>query len=87
MNKLLFLGAALYLTACSPKNAATPALPDAAAFDTEVDGRPVALYTLANDTGFTVQITNYGARVVSILAPDRNGRRADVAVELVSKHI
>ena len=80
MNKLLFLGAALYLTACSPKNAATPALPDAAAFDTEVDGRPVALYTLANDTGFTVQITNYGARVVSILAPDRNGRRADVAV-------
>ncbi len=80
MNKLLFLGAALYLTACSPKNAATPALPDAAAFDTEVDGRPVALYTLANDTGFTVQITNYGARVVSILVPDRNGRRADVAV-------
>lgn len=80
MNKLLFLGAALYLTACSPKNAATPALPDAAAFDTEVDGRPVALYTLANDTGFTVQITNYGARVVSILAPDRNGRQADVAI-------
>lgn len=80
MNKLLFLGAALYLTACSPKNAATPALPDAAAFDTEVDGRPVALYTLANDTGFTVQITNYGARVVSILAPDRNGAYADVAV-------
>lgn len=30
--------------------------------------------------GFTVQITNFGARVVSILAPDRNGRMADVAV-------
>jgi len=68
------------LAACGTKNAATPALPGAEAFDTEVDGKPVALYTLANDTGFTVQITDYGARVVSILAPDRNGRMADVAV-------
>lgn len=68
------------LAACGTPNASTPDLPDAAAFDTEVEGRPVALYTLANDTGFTVQITNYGARVVSILAPDRNGRLADVAV-------
>ena len=55
-------------------------LPDAAAFDTEVDGCPVALYTLTNGTEFTVQISNYGARVVSLLAPDRNGVYADVVI-------
>ena len=80
MKRILFLLACVAATACGPQAAKTPQLPDAAAFDTEIDGRPVALYTLVNGTGFTVQITNYGARVVSILAPDRNGAYADVAV-------
>ena len=80
MNKLFFLGAALCLAACGTPSSDRCALPDAAAFEAEIDGCPVALYTLANDSGFTVQVTNYGARVVSILAPDRNGRWADVAV-------
>ena len=80
MKRILFLLACVAATACGPQAAKTPQLPDAAAFDTEIDGRPVALYTLVNGTGFTVQITNYGARVVSILAPDRDGVYADVAV-------
>ena len=80
MKTRLCIILSLLLAACARQTANTPQLPDAAAFETEVDGRPVALYTLANGTGFTVQITNYGARVVSILAPDRNGAFADVAV-------
>lgn len=80
MKTRLCIILSLLLAACARQTANTPQLPDAAAFETEVDGRPVALYTLANGTGFTVQITNYGARVVSILAPDRNGAYADVAV-------
>lgn len=80
MKKYLCILLSALLAACGTKNAATPVLPDAEAFETTVDGKPVALYTLANSTGFTVQITNFGARVVSILAPDRNGRMADVAV-------
>lgn len=80
MKKYLCILLSALLAACGTKNAATPDLPDAEAFETTVDGKPVALYTLANGTGFTVQITNFGARVVSILAPDRNGRMADVAV-------
>lgn len=77
----MFLIAVLgLLAACSSPATKTLQLPDAAAFATEVDGRPVALYTLADGQGFTVQVTNYGARVVSILAPDRNGAYADVAV-------
>ena len=80
MKRTLLIAFLTLLAACGTKNAATPVLPDAEAFETTVDGKPVALYTLANGTGFTVQITKFGARVVSILAPDRNGRMAYVAV-------
>ncbi|MGH9397614.1 MAG: aldose epimerase family protein [Terriglobia bacterium] len=38
------------------------------------------LYTLTNSAGMRVGITNYGARIVSILAPDRRGNTADVAI-------
>ena len=68
------------MTACGTATHPGHALLDRAAFDTEVDGAPVGLYTLTNDAGLDVQITNYGARVVSILTPDRNGDVADVAV-------
>ncbi|MGH9434736.1 MAG: aldose epimerase family protein, partial [Terriglobia bacterium] len=36
------------------------------------------LYTLTNRSGARVGITNYGARIVSILVPDRHGNVADV---------
>lgn len=47
-------------------------------FQAEVNGQRTDLYTLANIHGMEVCITNYGARVVSILAPDRNGKMEDV---------
>ena len=43
------------------------------------DGKPVELYTLT-DADLTVRITNFGAHIVSIEAPDRNGHRADVVL-------
>ena len=43
------------------------------------DGKSVELYTLT-DGDLTVRITNYGAHVVSISAPDRTGKRADVVL-------
>ena len=42
------------------------------------DGREVYLYTLKNNSGAQVQIINYGARVVSLAIPDRNGNFADI---------
>ena len=51
-----------------------------APFGTMPDGRPVALYTLINKKGSRVTVTTYGATVVSIVVPDRNGDRADVAL-------
>ena len=40
----------------------------------------IKLYTLKNDSGMTVKVTNYGAIITSIVVPDRNGKRADVSL-------
>lgn len=54
-------------------------LPDSQ-FDTIIDGKKVALYTLKNTKGMAMQVTNYGARVVSLWAPDRAGKMSDVVL-------
>ena len=48
-------------------------------FQTTVDGKKVDLYTLTNGT-ITMQVTNFGARVVSLWTPDREGKMADIVV-------
>lgn len=40
------------------------------------DGTPVKLFTLKNDKGMAVEITNYGGRIVKIVVPDRDGKPA-----------
>ncbi|MGI4830505.1 MAG: aldose epimerase family protein [Janthinobacterium lividum] len=42
-------------------------------------GAPVNLYTLS-DSQISVQVTNFGARVVAVQAPDRRGAKADVVL-------
>ncbi len=44
------------------------------------DGRQVALYTLANPNGIKAGITNFGAILVSLEVPDRDGNLADVTL-------
>ena len=46
---------------------------------TTAQGQAVDLYTLT-DGDFTVRITTFGARVVSIVTPDRNGKLEDVVL-------
>ncbi|GGJ70061.1 aldose epimerase family protein [Deinococcus aquiradiocola] len=43
------------------------------------DGRPVTLYTLQSGP-LTVQLSEYGARIVRVLAPDRHGTPGDVTL-------
>ena len=50
------------------------------AFGQTPDGRPVVLYTLTNSNGLKAKITNYGAILVSLEVPDRNGNLADIAL-------
>ncbi len=76
MKRFLPLLALVVLAACAPK---TVQLIPASAFETQIDGKPVSLYTISGGS-LTAQITNYGARVVSLWAPDRNGDMADVVI-------
>jgi aldose 1-epimerase len=43
-----------------------------------LEGNPVSLYTLTAPNGFTAKITDYGATLVSLLAPDKEGKLGDV---------
>ena len=42
------------------------------------DGRTAKLYRLRNNSGFEVDITDFGGALVSIRTPDRNGKSVDV---------
>jgi aldose 1-epimerase len=44
------------------------------------DGRAVSIYTLTNRAGAEARIITYGGAVVSLTAPDRRGRFADVVL-------
>lgn len=48
-------------------------------FGTTPDG-PAKRYTFSNKNGMQVKLTNYGGIISSILAPDRDGQIADVAL-------
>ena len=50
-------------------------------FGTLPDGRDVAQITLSNAHGISATIVAYGAALHSVILPDRNGRRADVALD------
>ena len=44
------------------------------------EGEAIVLYTMRNAQGAEVKLSNYGAAIVSIVVPDREGRMADVAL-------
>ena len=44
------------------------------------EGEAIILYTLRNDSGAEVRLSNYGAAIVSATMPDREGRMADVVL-------
>ncbi|WP_080903830.1 aldose epimerase family protein [Parabacteroides sp. Marseille-P3160] len=47
-------------------------------FRKNIDGKETELCILKNDKGAEVAITNYGAKIVSIIVPDRNGKPTDI---------
>ena len=44
------------------------------------EGEAIILYTLRNGTGAEVQISNFGAAIVAVKMPDRNGKFDDVVL-------
>lgn len=49
-------------------------------FSAEIDGKKVGLFTLRNAHGMEVHITNYGAKIVSLVVPDADGTPVDVVL-------
>ncbi|NNJ25052.1 aldose epimerase family protein [Alienimonas chondri] len=66
-----FLAAVSFAAAVSPAPAQTVTSEPADAF---------RVYTLDGGAGVTVKVTNYGARILSIDCPDREGNRTNVAL-------
>jgi aldose 1-epimerase len=49
-------------------------------FGNLADGTAVELYTLTNDKGFKARLMTYGATLVSLDVPDKNGQPADIVL-------
>lgn len=49
-------------------------------FVDEIDGDSVGFYTLRNTNGIEITFTNYGQRLLSLHAPDKNGKFKDVVL-------
>ncbi len=49
-------------------------------FVDEIEGDSVGFYTLRNTNGIEITFTNYGQRLVSLHAPDKNGKFEDVVL-------
>ena len=79
---MIILGAVALLAGCNQKkeNALTASGLNPENFVDTYNGMPNALYTLTNENGMEVCITNFGGRIVSILVPDREGQMKDVVL-------
>jgi aldose 1-epimerase len=55
-------------------------IPSNKGFQDKVDGIQIDLYVLNNNNNVQAAFTNYGARIVSLLVPDKNGNFTDVVL-------
>lgn len=82
MRSSLFFVLAIFL--CSTEACQTNGKADTSmkttVFGKLPDGREVHRYTLANKAGMTAEIIDYGATIVSLRVPDRNGNFDDVVL-------
>lgn len=81
MTRIFLLLLLPFCMACTnnPQNA-IPMNYSASDFQDTLNGKTTALFLLKNKNGMTVTLTNYGAKIVSIYVPDKNGEMADVVL-------
>lgn len=82
MKKLLFIAAiASLLFSCQSKE--SKELADLKArYEKETPLGKTQLFIMKNEGGIEVRMSNYGARIISILAPDKAGNYSDIALGL-----
>lgn len=49
-------------------------------FEKVIDGKQVDLYTIKNKNGMVAKFTNYGGKLVQLLAPDKNNQLGDIVL-------
>lgn len=79
---LIFSLSPLFLAACEEKHETLTTLSGLSPenFTTTIDGDSVRLFVLNNGNGMEVCLSNYGARIVSLMAPDKNGESRNVVL-------
>lgn len=82
MNKIkLTLIAIVLIINCSAQKNAKMKIPYLKSdFETTLDGRKTILISLQNSNGIFVTLTNYGAKIVSVYVPAKDGNYADVVL-------
>lgn len=83
MKKLVLFGICLCLLAScqqANKGETTQSGLQREHFQTDVDGKKTDLFVLTNRNGMEVCITNFGGRVVSLMAPDKAGNMQDIVL-------
>lgn len=86
-SKHVILALALaVMTACTNKQQEAVSEPttlsgiERSNFKSVINGDSTDLYVLTNAKGMEVTLTNYGARIVSVMVPDREGNLTDVVL-------
>ena len=69
---------AAFAISCASESSLTLSGLDPQNFVAEKDGKATALYTLKNAAGMEICVTNFGGRLVSVMAPDKEGNMVDV---------
>lgn len=69
---------AVAFAACTPAKKEKTIGLEKANFETTIEGKETKLFTLKNAHGMVVELSNYGARILSIHVPDAKGKLADV---------
>lgn len=89
MKKIIYTGAIVAIvlqSACnqsgqkSSEKADTISQDSSVSFNAQIDGKEVNLYTLTNNKKAKATITNYGARLVSLSVPNKEGIFTDVVL-------
>jgi aldose 1-epimerase len=79
LRAAMILACALSFTLVTGRAQAMPTA-KVASFGKTAKGEAVDLYTLTNDNAMVLKVTNFGATVTELHAPDRNGKMADIVL-------
>jgi aldose 1-epimerase len=85
MNRVFFICLLVLLVSCQQKTKkSSDALPEIAGlvekedFQGTYNEKQTGLLTIRNANGVVMQVTNYGAKIVTLFVPDRDGNMADI---------